>query len=662
MLNRKRILCGLAAALLLLAWAPALALGPYNVTVNYMIVTSNVTANEEIYTKVPVVYSNAPDTTELGAQGTVPYTDEGLIKMRDFVGWTTVPKSQVNLSGDTPLYSPGNTLGDALGSQTTGEITLYAYYDGLFERWIPTGLPAPFDAIPQANQNINKHRWLKVYESVANAAQASSFLGGRGVKSYTQNAYQLTDASLSFSASDFGYTAYNKTIIAYYRPQNLNLPVDSLFGMNKGVAYVVKQDRVGQISQSEVNMTFYPPEGTLTASTIQGLEFRSYPFRVKAVVAVATDGTNIPLEVSYVTRSAEKDVFNVTVLDTSKTIQSFTVVAEPKNQNGNTDIENKVQASLANQYTLPMSLNLPANGGFQLPAALARTLAENGTTLPLKGNVDGMVRWQLFNYPQDEPILDTPSNEVQIGFVFPQVTFDKNTAALGDGAPQIVAQDVPAMEEDGTTLFVGALMPDDPAYTGTDGKALPFLGWNTRRDGSGTWFTSLSDVLKDITVYAQWQLPEVVYAAIQVPLKASKVLTNGALREGQFTFVLSDASGKEIARAANARDGSVVFPDRTFSKEVSNYRYSVRELAGGESDIRYDETKYTVKVSTRGENGVLKASVSLEKDGVPYDGDMVFTNAVVLPATGDDGLALPLTLLCLSLLLLGAYGLRRRWA
>lgn len=59
---------------------------------------------------------------------------------------------------------------------------------------------------------------------------------------------------------------------------------------------------------------------------------------------------------------------------------------------------------------------------------------------------------------------------------------------------------------------------------------------------------------------------------------------------------------------------------------------------------------------------MLKASVSLEKDGVPYDGDMVFTNAVVLPATGDDGLALPLTLLCLSLLLLGAYGLRRRWA
>lgn len=69
---------------------------------------------------------------------------------------------------------------------------------------------------------------------------------------------------------------------------------------------------------------------------------------------------------------------------------------------------------------------------------------------------------------------------------------------------------------------------------------------------------------------------------------------------------------------------------------------------------------YTVKVTTRAEGGRLKASVSLEKDGVPYDGEMVFTNKQNLPPTGDSAPTLILLLLLGALALGAAAYLRSR--
>lgn len=144
------------------------------------------------------------------------------------------------------------------------------------------------------------------------------------------------------------------------------------------------------------------------------------------------------------------------------------------------------------------------------------------------------------------------------------------------------------------------------------------------------------------------------YPTIRVPLLAEKTLKNGRLKGGDFTFVLRDSQGQEIARAQNGPDGSVVFPERTFSREVSNYRYTVSELAGTDKNIRYDPTIYTVKVTTRAISGVLTAQVELEKDGVPYSGKLAFTNVKKAPATGDQTFSHLMITLLFALFLSGA--------
>lgn len=125
------------------------------------------------------------------------------------------------------------------------------------------------------------------------------------------------------------------------------------------------------------------------------------------------------------------------------------------------------------------------------------------------------------------------------------------------------------------------------------------------------------------------------YPTLRIPLSVSKVLQGGSLRGGEFTFQLRDGQGKVIAEAANAADGTVAFPDRTFSKEVSNWMYTIRELPGTDPDIIYDPTVYTLRVTTSAVGGKLDADISIEKDGIPYAGSLTFTNIRKLPKTGD---------------------------
>jgi pilin isopeptide linkage protein/LPXTG-motif cell wall-anchored protein len=155
--------------------------------------------------------------------------------------------------------------------------------------------------------------------------------------------------------------------------------------------------------------------------------------------------------------------------------------------------------------------------------------------------------------------------------------------------------------------------------------------------------------------------PAPTYPTIKVPLAAKKELKNGSLKAGDFTFQLKDKAGKVLAEVTNGADGSVVFPTRTFSKEVSNYLYTITELAGENSKMKYDRTVYTIKVTTRAVAGELQATVQVEKDGVPFAGDMLFTNVLPAPPTGDAILNQLGLLLGLSLALLGgAYLIRKR--
>mgnify|MGYP002408638631 FL=1 len=102
-----------------------------------------------------------------------------------------------------------------------------------------------------------------------------------------------------------------------------------------------------------------------------------------------------------------------------------------------------------------------------------------------------------------------------------------------------------------------------------------------------------------------------------------------------------------------------MFPERTFSRKVSGYRFTISEKAGDTRQYTYDSAVYTVLVTTTPANGRLTASVALEKDGAPYEGEILFANIQKLPPTGDSALAMPLWLLLGAFTLLAAAWLTR---
>ncbi len=183
------------------------------------------------------------------------------------------------------------------------------------------------------------------------------------------------------------------------------------------------------------------------------------------------------------------------------------------------------------------------------------------------------------------------------------------------------------------------------------------------RDSDGTPAAVIT-YLKDGSAYAgdvpvfanQYTDPEPpppTYPTLEVPLSASKTLSGGMLRGGEFRFLLKDAQGNVLADATNAADGTITFPVRTFSRVVTNYLYTIEEVRGDNPLITYDGTVYTVLVTTRAVNGRLEATVDVLKDGTPYAGAIAFANRRHVPPTGDTALRLPLVLLMAGALLGG---------
>ncbi len=190
-----------------------------------------------------------------------------------------------------------------------------------------------------------------------------------------------------------------------------------------------------------------------------------------------------------------------------------------------------------------------------------------------------------------------------------------------------------------------------------------FEGTNTMEARVGYYTVNEEKIEEDIPNFTNLYTPPppTTFPTVSVPLAVQKKLTNGSLKSGQFTFVLKDANGKVLAEATNDAKGQVVFPDRTFSREISNYLYTVSEVAGSDKKITYDKTVYTLKVSTTAKDGKLSARVDLLKDGQPYAGQMTFTNNRKAPSTGDQTLTAIFTLFALSCAaFLGAWALKRR--
>ena len=91
-------------------------------------------------------------------------------------------------------------------------------------------------------------------------------------------------------------------------------------------------------------------------------------------------------------------------------------------------------------------------------------------------------------------------------------------------------------------------------------------------------------------------------SSCSLALTATKIMNGRALADGEFSFILRDASGKDIATAKNTADGKIIFAPITYTA-IGTYTYTVSEIAGNLPGVSYDKGVYTVTV-TVADNGM----------------------------------------------------------
>ena len=141
------------------------------------------------------------------------------------------------------------------------------------------------------------------------------------------------------------------------------------------------------------------------------------------------------------------------------------------------------------------------------------------------------------------------------------------------------------------------------------------------------------------------------YDRIKVTFSGTKKAVNHRLKGGEYAFTIKDGSGKIRQTVSNDEQGRIVFSPRTFSR-TGTFTYTIEEVPGNRAHMVYDKTVYTAKVTTTAVGGALQAKVELERDGVPYDGEIVFVNRLRTPQTGDSALTMPMILVLAAVVML----------
>ena len=106
-------------------------------------------------------------------------------------------------------------------------------------------------------------------------------------------------------------------------------------------------------------------------------------------------------------------------------------------------------------------------------------------------------------------------------------------------------------------------------------------------------------------------------AAAVIDPAVTKVLENGVLQPGQFSFQLLDENGQVLDTKRNTDSGSVLFDSIVYDKE-GTYKYTIKEvIPENVGQISYDtkEIQVEVKVAKDSATGNLQAAVTYYKDG-----------------------------------------------
>ena len=116
----------------------------------------------------------------------------------------------------------------------------------------------------------------------------------------------------------------------------------------------------------------------------------------------------------------------------------------------------------------------------------------------------------------------------------------------------------------------------------------------------------------------------------QAQLTAKKLLDGRNLKDGEFSFSLSDANGTVIETIKNKANGNIDFTALNFNK-AGIYNYTIREVKGDEKNITYDPSEIKATITVVENNGKLVTSVSYE------GGKNTFKNTYTPPSTPPPG-------------------------
>lgn len=111
-------------------------------------------------------------------------------------------------------------------------------------------------------------------------------------------------------------------------------------------------------------------------------------------------------------------------------------------------------------------------------------------------------------------------------------------------------------------------------------------------NADGTMTAEMSPIDKFENTYAA----KSANYSVSNDVTVSKQLDGRDLKEGEFTFELVDANGKQVATATNGANGVVTFPIVTYTTP-GEYTYTVREVNDGKGGVAYDASTYKVKVT-----------------------------------------------------------------
>ena len=148
---------------------------------------------------------------------------------------------------------------------------------------------------------------------------------------------------------------------------------------------------------------------------------------------------------------------------------------------------------------------------------------------------------------------------------------------------------------------------------------------------------TVTDEAGQLTAVAEYEGSQVFENSYQpqagsVVLSAKKVLTGRDLQANEFIFELVDEAGKVLQTQRNDANGTITFDVLTYD-DAGEHRYTIREKAGNDATIIYDETTYQVTVTVKDQAGKLVAEAE-------QTAEMVFNNRVkegktTKPGTGN---------------------------